>query len=39
MNKKITTIDFIERAKEIHGNKYNDNIDVKLKGALYENYI
>lgn len=28
---------FIKRAKEIHGNKYNDDIDVKLKGALYEN--
>ena len=37
MNKKVTAIDFIERTKEMHGNKYNDDIDVKLKGALYEN--
>ena len=39
MNKKITAIDFIRCAKEIHGNKYNDDIDVKLKGALYENNL
>ena len=31
MNKKITTIDFIRRAKEIHGNKYNE--------ASYENNL
>lgn len=37
MVKKLTTQEFIERAKQIHGNKFNYSNTI-YEGALMKNY-